>query len=44
MTTTLAGLLLGVLFVRRRSFVELFVAHGIYDTAGILLAIYVVPS
>ncbi len=39
-----AGLLLGILFVRRRSLVEIFVAHGVYDSVGVILATFVVTS
>jgi len=40
----MTGLALGFVFVRRRNLVELIVAHGVYDTIGVVLATYVVPQ
>jgi membrane protease YdiL (CAAX protease family) len=38
----LLGLLYGVVFLRRRRTLEIAIAHGTYDTIGILLAMFVV--
>lgn len=38
------GLALGALFVKRKNLLELVVAHGVYDSVGVLLATFVLRS